>query len=57
MREAVEKSPEIQEINEINKNLYEELTKYTGDNITNPDDVFDLYSTLMAEVNWKNSIL
>ncbi|OXU18767.1 hypothetical protein TSAR_012990, partial [Trichomalopsis sarcophagae] len=61
MREAVEKSPEIQEINEINQNLYKELSKYTGDNITNPDDVFDLYSTLVAEKtmnyqlpNWTN---
>ena len=50
MREAVLKSAEIQAINEMNKNLYDELTKHSGQNIANPDDVFDLYSTLEAEV-------
>ena len=50
MREAVLASPEIKAINELNKDLYEALSKHTGQNITNPDDIFDIYGTLQAEV-------
>jgi hypothetical protein len=50
MREILLNSAEIKTINDINKNLYEALAKYSGQNIDNPDDVFDLYSTLESEV-------
>uniref|UniRef100_A0ABD2WK55 acid phosphatase n=1 Tax=Trichogramma kaykai TaxID=54128 RepID=A0ABD2WK55_9HYME len=49
MRDSILKSDNISKINDINFNLYQKLTKNSGQEITNPDDVFDLYSTLIAE--------
>ncbi|KAJ8686451.1 hypothetical protein QAD02_022245 [Eretmocerus hayati] len=53
MREAVLKSEEIQIVNQMHKDLYEALKRHTGQSIENPDDVFDLYSTLDAERTMK----
>ncbi|XP_058800488.1 prostatic acid phosphatase-like [Phymastichus coffea] len=49
MREAVLKSPEIKQINKVNEDLYQVLEVHTGENMTNPDDVFDIFATLEAE--------
>ena len=43
-------SSKINQINEENKQLYAELTKLTGHMVNSPEDVFDLYGTLYAEV-------
>lgn len=50
MREIALKSPEIQKVNEENRELYEALSRYSGENVKNPDDVFDIFGTLEAEV-------
>lgn len=43
-------SPEIKQIDAENSQLYEELSNYTGHTIASAEQVFDLYSTLYAEV-------
>uniref|UniRef100_A0A182WJC1 Uncharacterized protein n=1 Tax=Anopheles minimus TaxID=112268 RepID=A0A182WJC1_9DIPT len=43
------KLPEIQNLMNANKQLYENLTRITGLTIANPDDVQSLFSTLKAE--------
>ncbi|XP_053997859.1 lysosomal acid phosphatase-like isoform X1 [Hylaeus anthracinus] len=49
LRHAIMSLPEIQKVQNDNKQLYEELTNLTGMVISTPDDVSSLYATLMAE--------
>ncbi|XP_076241799.1 prostatic acid phosphatase isoform X2 [Calliopsis andreniformis] len=49
LRHAITALPEVQKIQEDNKQLYEELTNLTGMTISTPDDVNSLYGTLTAE--------
>lgn len=41
--------PEVKAVFDANQNLFQELTDFTGWNITNLNDVQSLYSTLRAE--------
>lgn len=49
--------PEIQQIQDENKQFYKELTNLTGMVISTPNDVNSLYGTLTAEVCRKNYYL
>ncbi|XP_051175273.1 prostatic acid phosphatase-like [Leptopilina boulardi] len=51
LHSIVANSKEIKDIESKNKNLFQDLTKYTGMKIANADDVFSLYGTLEAEEN------
>lgn len=50
LRQTVNSLPEVQKIQEDNKQLYKKLTNLTGMVISSPADVGSLYSTLTAEV-------
>lgn len=52
-RNTILQLPEVQNVQNENKQLYEELTNLTGMTIASPDDVSSLYSTLKAEVREK----
>lgn len=43
-------SPDVQTVQNDNRQLYEELTDLTGMAVSKPDDVNSLYGTLTAEV-------
>lgn len=47
--EEVFELPEVKKVLEENAQLFKELTEHTGMNISTPDDVQSLYSTLRAE--------
>lgn len=49
LRHEITSLPEVQRIQDANKQLYEELTNLTGMVISTPDDVSSLYGTLTAE--------
>ncbi|KAK2578622.1 hypothetical protein KPH14_010759 [Odynerus spinipes] len=49
IRNNILQLPELQSVQNENKQLYEELTNLTGMTITSPEDVGSLYSTLKAE--------
>lgn len=49
IRSNILELPEIQRVQNENKQLYEELTNLTGMAIASPEDVGSLYSTLKAE--------
>lgn len=52
LRTSVNDLPEVRKIHEDNKQLFDELSNFTGMPITTVDDVSSLYSTLTAEVNF-----
>lgn len=54
LRHAIMNLPEIQQIQDENKQFYKELTNLTGMVISTPNDVNSLYGTLTAEVCRKN---
>lgn len=56
-RNAILQLPELQNLQNENKQLYEELTNLTGMTIASPDDVSSLYSTLKAEVRERINII
>ncbi|KMQ93151.1 lysosomal acid phosphatase, partial [Lasius niger] len=49
LRTSVNDLPEVRKIHEDNKQLFDELSNFTGMPITTVDDVSSLYSTLTAE--------
>ncbi|CAL7933369.1 unnamed protein product [Xylocopa violacea] len=49
LRHAITNLPQIQQVQNDNKQLYEELTNFTGMMISTPGDVGSLYGTLAAE--------
>ncbi|CAK9817368.1 Lysosomal acid phosphatase [Anthophora quadrimaculata] len=49
LRHTITSLPEVQQIQENNRQLYEELTNLTGMVISTPGDVGSLYGTLTAE--------
>ncbi|XP_076183986.1 prostatic acid phosphatase [Ptiloglossa arizonensis] len=49
LRHTITSLPEVQTVQDDNKQLYEELTNLTGMVISTPDDVNSLYGTLTAE--------
>ncbi|XP_043258395.1 prostatic acid phosphatase-like isoform X2 [Colletes gigas] len=49
LRHTIMSLPEVQKVQDDNKQLYEELTNLTGMVISTPDDVGSLYGTLTAE--------
>ncbi|XP_034180104.1 prostatic acid phosphatase isoform X1 [Osmia lignaria lignaria] len=53
LRQTVNSLPEVQKVQEDNKQLYKKLTNLTGMVISNPADVGSLYSTLTAEKHMK----
>ncbi|XP_076390516.1 prostatic acid phosphatase isoform X1 [Megachile rotundata] len=53
LRQTINNLPEVQQVQEDNKQLYEELTNLTGMAISTPGDVGSLYSTLTAEKHMK----
>jgi len=50
LRSSVNDLPEVRKAHEDHKQLFDELTNYTGMPIKTIDDVSSLYSTLVAEV-------
>ncbi|XP_047355334.1 prostatic acid phosphatase-like [Vespa velutina] len=52
-RNTILQLPEVQNVQNENKQLYEELTNLTGMTIESPEDVSSLYSTLKAEETMK----
>lgn len=52
LRSLANDMPEIRKVHEDNKQLFDELSNFTGMPITTIDDVSSLYSTLTAEVNF-----
>lgn len=51
MKEVFE-TPELQQVQQDNEELYKELTELTGMDIKTPDDIQSLYSTLRAETEY-----
>ncbi|XP_029178114.1 prostatic acid phosphatase-like [Nylanderia fulva] len=49
LRSSVNDLPEIRKVHEDNKQLFEELSNFTGMPITTVDDVSSLYNTLLTE--------
>lgn len=50
LRDSVNDLPEVQEVYKDNKQLFEELTNFTGMTIASASDINSLYGTLEAEV-------
>ncbi len=50
--EEVFESPELQQVQRDNQQLYKELTHFSGMDIKRPEDVESLYSTLRAETEY-----
>ncbi|KAG7210407.1 hypothetical protein KM043_011939 [Ampulex compressa] len=53
LRHAISELPEVQSVEQDNKQLFEELTNHTGMTISCADDVGSLYGTLRAEDQMK----
>ncbi|XP_076680942.1 prostatic acid phosphatase isoform X3 [Andrena cerasifolii] len=49
LRQTIMSSPDVQTVQNDNRQLYEELTNLTGMAVSKPDDVSSLYGTLTAE--------
>lgn len=50
LRSSANDLPEIRKVHEDNKQLFAELSNFTGMSIMTVDDVSSLYATLTAEV-------
>lgn len=50
LRHTITSLPEVQKVQKDNKQMYKELTNFTGMEISSPSDVSSLYGTLTAEV-------
>jgi len=52
LRSSVNDLPEVRKMHEDNKQLFAELSNFTGMPITIVDDISSLYATLVAEVDY-----
>lgn len=57
LRSSANNEPEVRKIHEDNKQLFVELSNFTGMSITTVDDVSSLYATLTAEVIYPRLLL